>query len=158
MLVYRICLEIYARSLSASGNPNRWNSSGNYVIYAASNRALACLENVVHRSGEGLNGRFKVMVIEIDDVVAVEKISVKSLPNDWNKRASYPFCQKIGDAWYQSGKSAILEVPSAVITQEKVYLVNTTHLDFKEKKIRLVNLEEFIFNPRIKSENPDKME
>jgi RES domain-containing protein len=144
--------------LSASGNPNRWNSRGNYVIYAASNRALACLENVVHRSGEGLNGRFKVMVIEIDDAVAVEKIAINSLPGNWHRRASYPVCQKIGDAWYYSGKSAVLEVPSAVIMQEKVFLINTNHIDFRENKIRLVNLEEFTFNPRIKSENPDKIE
>lgn len=50
------------------------------------------------------------------------------------------------------------EVPSAVIMQEKVYLINTNHIDFREKKIRLVNLEDFIFNPRIKSENPGRIE
>ena len=45
MLVYRIVLEKYA-SLYASGVEGRWNSSGAKVLYTASSRELACLENV----------------------------------------------------------------------------------------------------------------
>ncbi|MEX2566563.1 MAG: RES family NAD+ phosphorylase [Cyclobacteriaceae bacterium] len=150
-------MEIYAGSLHASGNPNRWNSRGKFVIYTAANRSLACLENVVHRSSEGLNGLFKVMLIEIDETIEIKKIHLESLPKEWHKRASYPICQKIGDAWYQSGKSAVLEVPSSVMPREKVYILNTNHLDFKEKKIRLTGLEEFKFNPRIKSEFPEDL-
>jgi RES domain-containing protein len=157
MLVYRICLEIYAVGLYASGNPNRWNSRGNFVIYTASNRSLACLENVVHRSSEGLNGLFKVMVIEIEDTIVVENISIESLPKDWNKRVSYPICQKLGDTWYQAGKTAVLEVPSSLIPKEKVYILNTNHPDFKDGRIRLVGLEDFEFDPRIKSDYPDSL-
>ena len=62
MLVYRIVLEKYA-SLYASGVEGRWNSSGAKVLYTASSRALACLENVVHRSGEGLNDLFRTLVM-----------------------------------------------------------------------------------------------
>ena len=51
MEIYRICLAKYASELVASGNPGRWNLRGQLVIYAAGSRALACLENVVHRSG-----------------------------------------------------------------------------------------------------------
>ena len=91
MLVYRICLAEYANELKAYGNASRWNSKGNFVIYAAANRALACLENVVHRSSEGLSHLFKVMVIEIEDTVAVSDLSVSSLETDWHKRVSYPY-------------------------------------------------------------------
>lgn len=37
------------------------------------------------------------------------------------------------------------------------HLIDAIHLDFKKKKIRLVNLKEFIFNPRIKSGNLEKI-
>ena len=58
MLVYRITKTMYADRLVASGGAARWNSRGQFVIYTAATRALACLENVVHRSGEGLTAIF----------------------------------------------------------------------------------------------------
>ncbi|WP_373493542.1 RES family NAD+ phosphorylase [Aquiflexum sp.] len=158
MLVFRICLEKYAYNLIASGKSNRWNSSGNFVIYTSSNRALACLENVVHRSSEGLNSLFKVMVIQIDDEVQTTDIPEESLPENWHKKASYSLCQKIGDDWYREGKTAVLAVPSSIIPKEKVYIINTRHPYFLNNKIRLISIEDFVFSPRIKSENPDKLE
>ena len=62
--------------LIASGNPARWNSKGNYVIYTSTNRALACLENIVHRSGEGLENKFKILTIEIPDIIKKIKIKI----------------------------------------------------------------------------------
>ena len=158
MLVFRICLEKYAYDLIASGRSNRWNSSGNFVIYTSSNRALAFLENVVHRSSEGLSSLFKVMEIQIDDSVQITEIPLKSLPENWHKKASYSLCQKIGDEWYREGKTAVLEVPSSIIPKEKVYIINTRHPDFLNNKIRLISSEDFVFSPRIKSEYPDKLD
>jgi RES domain-containing protein len=54
MEVYRISLARWTTALTASGNAARWNSKGKFVIYTASSAALACLENVVYRSGEGM--------------------------------------------------------------------------------------------------------
>jgi len=153
MLVYRICLAEYANELKAYGNASRWNSKGNFVIYAAANRALACLENVVHRSSEGLSHLFKVMVIEIEDTVAVSDLSVSSLETDWHKRVSYPYCQKIGDQWYQEGKTAVLIVPSSIIIMEKNYVINCRHVDFVAGIIKLISVEDFVFNPMIKGES-----
>jgi RES domain-containing protein len=150
MLVYRICLAEFANELKASGNASRWNSKGNFVIYAAANRALACLENVVHRSSEGLNHLIKVMIIEIEDSVSVLDISVSSLDMNWHKRISYPYCQKIGDKWYQDGKSAVLSVPSSIMSMERNYVINCRHEDFIKEKIRLIGIEDFVFNPLIK--------
>lgn len=155
MRVFRICLEKYAHDLIASGKPNRWNASGNFVIYTSSSRALACLENVVHRSSEGLNSLFRVMEIQIDDEIGITKIPLDSLPENWYKKASYPLCQKIGNDWYRDGKTAVLEVPSSIIPKEKVYIINTRHPDFLNNKIQLIATEEFVFSPRINSENPD---
>ena len=79
MNVYRITQIQFSNSLTASGLAARWNYGGSFVIYTAESRSLACLENLVHRSGEGRNDLFKIMVIEIPDKLSVEKIELASL-------------------------------------------------------------------------------
>lgn len=154
MEVYRICLEQYSKELFASGNRNRWNSRGNFVIYTAGSRALACLENVVHRSGEGLRDLFKIVVIEIPNQVLIESISIDDLPAHWKKTSSYSLCQPLGDAWYEKKTSAVLRVPSSIIAYEFNYVLNTRHADFS--KIRIIRHEEFDFDLRIKSNDPER--
>lgn len=147
MEVYRITHIKWSEHLIASGKGGRWNSAGRNVIYAASSRALTCLENVVHRSGEGLNCLFKVIVINIPDNLKREKVDPKSLSEEWYKFEKYHECRLIGDEWYRKNESAILEVPSAIIPNEKNYLINTDHSDFK--MVHIVSRENFKFDPRI---------
>ncbi len=148
MLVYRIVLEKWSQSLTASGQAARWNSSGRYVLYTAGARSLACLENVVHRNSRGLNQLFKTMVIEIPDDVFIEKIKVENLPDNWHEFESYNITQQLGDAWLDGMKSAVLSVPSAIIPAEQNFLLNLQHPDFQ--KVKLLRTEDFIFDPRIK--------
>lgn len=149
MEVYRICLEKYAKELFASGFRGRWNSKGNFVIYTAGSRALACLENVVHRSGEGLNDNFKAVVIHIPDDIPVKSIAIEHLPDNWQAVKSYPVCQVLGDAWYRERVTAVLKVPSSIVPNEYNYVLNTRHPDFAQ--ISIIRTEEFLFDPRIKA-------
>ncbi|MHA6248252.1 RES family NAD+ phosphorylase [Pontibacter sp. CAU 1760] len=139
----------YAGELYASGIRGRWNSKGNFVIYTAGSRALACLENVVHRSGEGLSDNFKTVVITIPDDANIESVSADELPVNWQQVRSYPMCQAQGSAWYSQRKSAVLRVPSSIIPEEYNYILNTRHPDFPRIKIRSV--EDFFFDTRIKA-------
>ncbi|GAA4456918.1 RES family NAD+ phosphorylase [Nibrella saemangeumensis] len=148
MLVYRITRAMYAGSLVASGGAARWNSRGKFVIYTAATRALACLENVVHRSGEGLQDLFRVMVIEVPEQLHQEEISLDILPATWAEFQNYYQCQQIGDAWLQRMQTAVLRVPSAIVPNEYNYLLNPTHPDFA--RVRLIQTEPFLFDPRIK--------
>ena len=148
MLVYRITKAMYADRLVASGGAARWNSRGQFVIYTAATRALACLENVVHRGSEGLSSTFRVMVIDIPDTIGIETVDPQTLPADWVDYQQYKSCQPIGGEWLNSNRSAVLRVPSAIIPNEWNYLLNPAHPDFSS--IRLVQTEPFIFDPRIK--------
>jgi RES domain-containing protein len=47
-------------------------------------------------------------------------------------------------------ETAVLKVPSSIITKEHNYLINQNHRDFKY--IKLIAIEDFDFDPRIKSE------
>ena len=149
MEVFRITKAQYASQLTASGGAARWNARGRFVIYTAATRALACLENVVHRSGEGLQDSFRVMVIHVPAQLRIETISPDSLPNDWFAYTNYTYCQQLGENWLQNRKTAILRVPSAIVPQEWNYLINPAHPDFSS--IKLIKTEPFVFDPRIKN-------
>jgi RES domain-containing protein len=146
MQVYRICLEKWSKQLQASGRAARWNSEGVQMIYTAESRSLACLENMVHRSGEGMTAIFRVMVIEVPDSIKPFEFKMDLLPDDWTKVSHYMLCRKSGDLWIKEGKSCILKVPSSIIKEEFNFLINPNHPDFKQ--IRVTGTEPFSFDKR----------
>ena len=152
MEVFRVTQARYATSLYASGWEGRWNQEGQKVIYTASSRSLACLENLVHRRGRGLLADFKVMVIYLPDDLAHERIELGRLPGGslaegWNRAADVSYCQQLGSAWYRAAHSPVLSVPSAVIPMERNVVINTEHSEYN--KIRLIHTESFHFDPRL---------
>lgn len=148
MIVYRITLDKYAGKLIASGSPARWNSKDVKVIYAAESRALACLENVVHRNSRGLKENFKSILIDISGHLKITLIKKENLIPDWQLFTNMPYTQALGDEWVKDAKSAVLKVPSVIIPEEHNYLLNPAHRDFK--KIRYLRNEHFEFDFRIK--------
>lgn len=151
MFVYRIALSKYADSLKASKRAARWNPNEVETIYTSANRALACLENVVHRGKLGLSQVFSVMTIEIDDQIKKEKILLNDLPDNWKEFEQMPLTQALGGKWISKNKTAILEVPSSVIDDEVNYLINPKHPDFEF--IKLIKTDPFMFDKRIKLES-----
>jgi len=148
MLVYRIALAAYADKLIASGRAARWNPNEIKMIYTASSRSLACLENAVHRSQAGLNQLFNVMTIECPDHLAIKTINLRDLPDNWADFDQMRATQQIGEKWIKENETAILRVPSSIINEEVNYLLNLDHQDFK--LIRLIKSQPFIFDKRIK--------
>ncbi len=146
MNVFRITTDQWSKSLTASGYPARWNGRGRFVIYTAESRSLACLENLVHRSGEGNNDLYKVMVIEIPDNISIAEIEASSIKKDWHTIDNYIYCQTLGSKWLNDLKCAVLKVPSVIILKEHNYLINPNHPDFK--KIKLAGNEDFDFDRR----------
>lgn len=147
MITYRITLAKWAGHLTASGRAARWNSNGHFMLYTASTRSLACLENMVHRRSIGADDLFRVTLIEIPDDLEVEKTEKKKLPASWQEYINYTSCQAIGDAWLKQNKTAVLQVPSAIITEEYNYLVNPQHPDFSHIQVR--SIEKFKFDERL---------
>jgi RES domain-containing protein len=148
MQVFRITLKKWSAELRGSGFPGRWNSEGKYVVYTSGSRALASLENIVHRSGEGLSSVFRVMIIDIPDELEITEINMEDLKQNWFAFDHYNYCQRIGDQWFDACDTPILKVPSAIIKQEHNFLLNQSHPDFK--KIKIQGVEEFDFDPRLK--------
>jgi RES domain-containing protein len=148
MLVYRIALARYADNLIASGRAARWNPNEVNMIYTASSRSLACLENAVHRSQSGLSHLFKIMSIGIPDQIKIKTISLNDLPADWTDYNQMYTTQRIGENWIKENRTVILQVPSSIIEEEVNYLLNPDHKDFE--LIRIVKTLPFVFDKRIK--------
>jgi len=150
MRVFRISLAIYSTKLLASGNPARWNSKDVKIIYTAESRALACLENIVHRNSKGLQKNFRIMEIDVPDKIKIEKIQETDLIADWKNFDNMPYTQQIGDNWINNSKTAVLQVPSVIVTGDFNYLINPAHKDFSS--IKLLSVIPFEFDSRIKKE------
>ena len=148
MEVFRINSEKYSQVLTASGTENRWNKSGEFVIYTGSSRSLATLELVVHRSAIVPTMNYKVMIIHIpDDPSLVQQIQISNLIPNWRLKTGYPKLQAIGSNWYKNQLSLILKVPSAIIPLEFNFIINTKHRDFG--KIVLSEVEDYFWDIRL---------
>ena len=149
MELIRISHKRHAKKLSSSGFANRWNLDGEFVLYTSASRSLATLELLVHRNSVTPIPDFEVMIISIaDDDALVEQVKLNALPKNWRSFEAYHKLQKIGSEWYQSQRSLVLKIPSAVIPKEHNYLINTNHPDFK-KCVSLVRNEAYFFDERL---------
>lgn len=149
MYVYRITLAKYATALFAPGTAGRWNSNGVKLIYTASSRSLACLENLVHRGHIALqSSQFNVLTIHIPDTIIIETVSLSMLPDDWSKDTNRLLTMRVGDSWVATVNSCILQVPSVIINSESNFLINPAHPDFS--KISIESISDFAFDERLK--------
>ena len=149
MDVFRITHRKWADKLVASGYAARWNSNGMFAIYSAENASLACLENLVHRNGFGLDADYCLITISIPSTISKIEIKSTDLPSNWNlnDEKAHLICRKYGDNWIRTQKSAILIVPSAIIANECNIIINPNHKDFF--KIKIKKIENFSFDKRL---------
>lgn len=149
MEVYRIAEENFSKELIASGMAYRWNNDNQFVLYTGSFRSLATLELVVRRRSINPKSNYRVMIISIaDDEELFTAVLKNKLPENWRSINAYALLQQMGSDWYKSKQSLVLKVPSAVISQEYNYLINTKHPDFLEK-VSLVRTESYFWDERL---------
>lgn len=123
----------------------RWNSKGKPVVYTASTQALGLLEMTVQNGP--VNPKYAVIEAIIPDDLEILMIRPEDLPESWRGYDNNFELRAIGDAWFTSGESAVLGVPSAVIPAEYNYLLNPEHPDFK--KIQIGEAREFTTDGRL---------
>lgn len=124
----------------------RWNTPGHRVVYTSASAALAALEIVVNVPRPHLLASYVLVRCEFPEAL-VERLPMDSLPADWRSSPVPPETQTIGDGWLRSQRSAVLEVPSAVIETERNFLLNPEHPDFR--RIRVSQPTPFFFDVRL---------
>ncbi len=148
MTVYRITHKKFSEKLIASGIENRWNLSAQLVIYCSESKALACLENLVHTNSEILgNSLYVCMEILTPETSEATVITLKDIPPNFTKEELRNTTQTLGSNWYTANKTLLLQVPSAIISSEHNFLINTLHEDFK--KVKISAREPFNFDSRL---------
>lgn len=133
----------------------RWNTHGVPLIYTAESKSLAVLEILVHLDSPDLLQKYVLFEVKVDDAF-VTHLDPASLPNDWRADPPPISAQKLGDDWARSAKSAVLRVPSAIVTGEFNYLLNPRHPDFK--KLKIGPPQSFFFDPRLDRRRKSKHE
>lgn len=126
----------------------RWNEAGVPVVYASSNRALACLETIVHLNAGGLPLNRYLVEIAIPDAVwaAREEADATRLVG-WDARPASRTSIGFGTEWARSGRSPILVVPSVVVPEEANVLVNPLHPSSASLVARKLRL--WTYDPRM---------
>lgn len=112
----------------------RWNSRGVPVVYAADSRALAALELLVHVEQSALLAAYVLVGCDVDDTFVLT-LGTRTLPAHWRQSPAPHELTRIGDAWVRAGSSPVLAVPSALIPDESIYLLNPRHAEFDRVRI-----------------------
>jgi RES domain-containing protein len=72
-----------------------------------------------------------------------EVVNVKKLPSTWAAIPAGRASVKFGSEWLSSLRSAILVVPSVIVPEESVVLINPRHAEAPKIKAKSVRLFEY---------------
>ena len=137
MIVWRISNYLDLSGQGGLRAAARWHNAGAPVVYTASSPASALLEVLVHlelNDAEYLPDSYQLLRIAVPDNILLDEIIEESLANDWRRQLE--LTRMIGDEWLRGSDSALLAVPSAIVPHTKNYLINPTHRDTKQIKIK----------------------
>jgi RES domain-containing protein len=146
MLLWRVSRH---RDLSGAGGlraPARWHEQGSRVVYLADTPAGALLESCVRTSAGDVPPSYTLLAVLAPDEVSAEVVQAGTLPSDWIDKVEVT--RKIGSAWLRSHRSALLQVPSALVPATFNYLLNPLHAD--ATRLRIQSVYEYPFDSRIK--------
>lgn len=156
MRVWRIATDTpnyVANELSGAGakaTGGRWNRAGLPVLYCADTPSLACLETLVHLGMSGLPLNRYLVAIDIPGLVwkGRESYTTASLPVGWDACPTGKVSLDFGDNWLISLRSAVVRVPSAIVPEDSVILINPLHPDIAE--ITAEKIRKWAYDPRLR--------
>ncbi|MGZ8537676.1 MAG: RES family NAD+ phosphorylase [Flavisolibacter sp.] len=150
MIVYRLTNTRYASDLSGEGariNGGRWNHIGIPCLYTASSRALATLEYSVNVDLSRILRHLSMATIEIPD--DIQKVTIPHLPGDWKAAPAPPSTKDFGSHLLKISSHCTIQIPSTVIPEEFIYIINPLHP--LSAQCRIVEVKDFIYDARIKA-------
>lgn len=121
-----------ADDLSGTGsalNPGRWNSAGVAMVYASTSIALACLETLVHLSGDQplpLQRWLVAISVQAEHWQNRCVLDPAALPG-WDSRPPTTVSSAWGDRWQHSRSTLLAVVPSVIVPEEANVLINPLH-------------------------------
>lgn len=134
---------------SAASKGARWNHPGELVTYAATSISLAAWETRAH-FGRGTKlpwNRFLVRIDLPDETWAAREVLGRPLEVGWDAIPEGLESRNLGSSWLKSGRTALLTMPSVIIDEEDIVMVNPAHPDCP--RIRATKLRRFLYDHRV---------
>ncbi len=131
--------------------PGRWNDKGEAMVYAAQTRSLCVLETAAHVDSSGFPLNRFLVEIRIPDELweARELADPAQLDPAWSAIPAGMASVRYGSAWLLSRRSLLLIVPSVIVPEEPVVLINPGHPDASRLSAKVVRKFEYdlLFRP-----------
>ena len=148
MMVYRFCQQQYNNDISGLGASlfgGRWNNKGFPALYTSESISLSLLEVLVNALDISKLEQLALMTLEIPAPNEKSVYKATNLKPYWH--LDFDYTRWIGSEFLQKKDHLYFECPSAVIFQEKNYMINPLHKDFKQ--IEILTAEKFVFDKRL---------
>ena len=140
MRAWRIAKEKYALDRSETGGTledGRWHALGQPVIYAGLSAEIAALEKLVH-TGKFLPRDLVLVELTLPDGPALyEQRDPASLPAGWDSIPAGDTSARVGAEFLRSGRAVGLIVPSAIVREAGIIVINPLHPRFAEVTMRI---------------------
>jgi RES domain-containing protein len=124
----------------------RWHFAGVPVVYLAESPAGALLEICTNTTADDVPPSFTLLKVAGPDL-PIEEVALTGLPEGWTRVPEVT--RQIGAEWLKSHRSALLQVPSALVPETVNILLNPLHPDAAEFQIE--RSYEYPFDLRLKS-------
>lgn len=149
MIVWRIATaaeDFRASELGGVGSakrPGRWNQRGQAIVYAAGSRALAMLETLGYVLPGGLPQNRYLISIDIPDPIwAAREVLARDRAGEavesWDAIPRAGASMAYGAQWLKDGRSAVPCVPSVIVPEEFVVLINPGQVQASGIKAQVV--------------------
>ncbi len=151
MQLYRIGATQYAKDITGEGarlNGGRWNHAGIPCIYAGESRAIVLLEYSAHVPVLNIKRALSFTTFTVPDD-AIMELKTPDLPGNWKDFPHPKKTRDLGSKLLSNNTSLIIKIPSVIIPQEYIYLINPKHPDIK--KVKVAAVIDYAYDLRIKS-------
>lgn len=151
MEAWRLTMSKHARRAfdgeGARLHGGRWNHAGLPAVYVAATVSLAALEYLAGVDVDLAPEPLVVIPVAWDAGVRTEALEPGKLPGDWRTYPHPESTRTLGDAWLERAATAVLSVPSAIVPQERIYVLNPRHPKFAQ--LRIGPPQPFAYDPRL---------
>jgi len=150
MLLYRIGAAKYANDITGEGarlNGGRWNHPGVSCIYTGESRSLVLLEYSVHVSIHNIKRALSFTVFSApDDSITILKTA--DLPGNWKTFPHPKETRDMGSALLTRNSDLIIKIPSVIVEEEYICLINPNHP--RKNEIKVITISDYAYDLRVK--------
>lgn len=128
-------------------HPGRWNHRGLPAVYVATTISLAVLEYLVNADPDTAPESLVVIPVDWPKELRMHVLDATQLPSGWRHCPHPESTRDLGSDWLNSLTTVALSVPSAVVPQERILVLNPRQAQFD--KLEIGAAEPFSLDPRL---------